>query len=130
MATILVQLEQGNRARFRRLKAAVARLPVLEQQLWKSRIVAKLRSGPTPVIGDATGEWGTTQPASPESEWDLELANWLDDTYGIVAARAEEVGDKVLRGATNAASSVGFSLWPIAIAAAVVLYTFASAKRA
>lgn len=130
MATILVKLEPGNSARLKKLQAVIKRLPPLEQRLWKGRIVAKLKSGPTPVIGDATGEWGSTKPAAPEAEWDLELANWLDSTYTIVAQRAEEVGDKVVRGATSATAAVGFSVWPLAIAAAVVLYAFASAKRA
>lgn len=136
-AMVLVKLEPSNAARFRKLKAAVAKLPMLEQRLWKARIVAKLKSGPTPVIGDATGEWGTTSPAQPEGEWDLEVANFLDDAYTAVADRVEELYAKGKQGLENLgksagkiASDVGFGVWPIAIAAALVLYAFASAKRA
>ncbi len=131
MATILVKLEPSNSARLKKLQALIRKLPALEQRLWKGRIVAKLKSGPTPVIGDVnSSEWGTTKPAAPGGDWDLELANWLDGTTEIVWERVQKVGTTARDAVTSTASAVGFSLWPLAIAAAVVMYTFASAKRA
>lgn len=122
-----VQVSAENRDRLKKLAALVARLPPLDRQLWDARIRARLRKGPTVVAGEfglEKADDGSEAKVLQFREWDLELANWLDGAYNTVADRAAEVAKK----GTDAVSQLGFSMWPLAIAAAVVLFAMGSAK--
>jgi hypothetical protein len=99
----------------------------LEQQLWAARVRARLRE--RPMLTAIGGEWGTVEPSDGQAEWDLELANWLDGVYTTVSDRANEVRTKSLAAVNETVSSVGFNVWPLALAAAVVLVAYGFAKR-
>jgi len=113
-----MKLSARSRQKLARLRKAVARLPVREQPLWRRRISAKVLAPPALVVqGD--GE------AQPDPEWDLMVANWLDNAYTIVSDRANEVR----KGSIDAVKDAGFALWPLALVVGVfAIYTF-SARR-
>lgn len=77
--------------------------------------LARARARPT-VSGD--GEW----------EWDLWLANELDKIYTAVSDEATKVRTGVVNVTTDVAKQVGWSVWPLAIAAVAVLWAFGGAK--
>ncbi len=115
-----IRVNEQNQARLAKMRRAIQALPVAERPLWLRRVGAKLRSGVPGafrVAGGATGEWVPEADADDvESEWDLELANWLDGSYQIVADRVEQVARK----GADAVASAGWSLWPLAIAVVAI----------
>jgi hypothetical protein len=128
--TTKVRLAQGNAERITRVRRAIAKLPELERQLWTRRVQRKLRTGPrVEVGGGATGEWGVTSADAPGGDWDLEIANFLDGVYETVSKRAEEVGEKARKVVTDTTAAVGYSLWPLALAAVAVGWALASARK-
>lgn len=112
------KLSPANAARLRRVHAQIARLPEGERAPWRRLLREKGLSGNLVVVGQEVPPVAPAAAAPATiSEWDLKLANWLDNVYTAVAERAEVVGEK----AASAVRTAGFSLWPIVIAGAVVV---------
>lgn len=124
-----VRVSADNKQRLSAMRRAIDALPALEQQLWKRRVAAKLRTGPAGDFAVAgavpISEWNG-EPARLEKEWDLELANWLDGVYTTVSDRVEEVASK----GAAAVSMAGWSLWPLAIAAVAIAFALRSPRAA
>lgn len=133
-----VKVTTQNKSRLDAIANVLRRLPPLERQLWAQRINAKLRGKPARESREfgtvsVSGEFGTVAPQQPqpkaESEWDLELANWLDGVYTTVATRAEEVHKKALEKVQETGEAVGASLMPVVLLAAVAMLAYGFAKR-
>jgi len=126
----LVRVTTGNQTRLDKLRRAINALPISERPMWVARVAAKLRTGPAgafAVAGGATGDWANgADPDEAPAEWDLELANWLDGVYTVVADRATEVA----KGAGEAVQHAGFSLWPLAAAAVVIAIAMSLGRNA
>jgi hypothetical protein len=115
-----MKLSLRTRQKLARLRKQVARLPVREQPLWRRRIDAQLKAPPALVVR------GDGQTAAPDPEWDLTVANWLDNAYGIVSDRATQVR----KDSFGAISDAGISLWPVAIVVGIVALSYIGAARA
>jgi len=63
------------------------------------------------------------------SEWDLDLANWLDGVYTAVSDEATRVRKEGTAALAQTSSAVGFGLWPLALAALAVGYALSMSKR-
>lgn len=116
-----MKVSPKNAQRIARLRKQIERLPLRERPLWRKRLQLKLDAPPAIVVR------GVGEGATPESqkEWDLQIANWLDNAYGIVSDRVKQVGT----GIADTAKSAGFSLWPLAIAAVAFAWAMSTAKR-
>ena len=125
-----IRVNADNQARLTKMRRAIQALPIAERPMWLRRVGAKLRTGVPGafrVAGGSTGEWVPEADADDvESEWDLELANWLDGSYQIVSDRVEQVARK----GADAVASAGWSLWPLAIAVVAVALAVSSARGA
>jgi hypothetical protein len=64
-----------------------------------------------------------------ESEWDLDLANWLDRVYTSVSDEATRVRKEASAAVADTASQIGFGVWPLALAALAVGYALSMSKR-
>jgi hypothetical protein len=102
---MVVAVSDANGQRLRKLRTLIGRLPKAEQLLWRARVERLLRKyAASSTVGGAE-EKG-------ETEWDLQLANWLDGVYRPVAERVEQVAAK----GASAVSLAGFSMWPLVLA--------------
>jgi hypothetical protein len=115
-----MRLSARTKAKLARLRKQVARLPVREQPLWRRRIDTRLKAPPALVVS------GPGDVAQPDPEWDLQVANWLDNAYNIVSDRATQVR----KDSFGAISDAGFSLWPVAIVVGIVALSYFGAARA
>lgn len=115
-----MKLSLRTKQKLARLRKQVARLPLREQPLWRRRIDAKLKAPPALVVQ------GSGETAQPDPEWDLVVANWLDNAYTIVSDRASQVRKDSLEAVRDA----GFSLWPVAIVVGIVALSYIGATRA
>lgn len=115
-----MRLSARTRQKLTRLRRQVARLPLREQPLWRRRIETRLKAPPALIVS------GDGETAAPDPEWDLTVANWLDNAYTIVSDRASQVRKDSL----SAISDAGFSLWPIAIVVGIVALSYYGAARA
>lgn len=105
--------------------ALTAALPPEKQLAFRTALrAARARAIETsPVIGAVTAPKSGTAKKSGEWEWDLTLANWLDGVYTAVsdevvktAKTAQKVVLETGKTVGKVSSSVGFGLWPIAVA--------------
>lgn len=95
------------------VRACVARLNPARRAYWTRIIDARL---PRVVVG-------------AETEWDLSLANWLDRVYTAVSDEATRVRKEGTAALADTASTIGFGVWPLAIAAVAVLLAYGKARR-
>lgn len=112
-AMVRVNVSPKTRAKLQRFGEALKRLPESERDAWRNQLQQQLLK----AAQAASAAGLVVVGAEGETEWDLQLANWLDGSYTIVAERVEAVGKKVADGVSIA----GMSLWPLA-AVGVVAY--------
>lgn len=106
-------------------------LPATEQLSYRARLGAlrtraRQRNAALPVVSGEGDEW----------DWDLTLANEVDRIWGAVTDQAGKVYGSLKAEAANAvdatatgAAKLGFGLWPIALAAVVVLYYYGGTRK-
>lgn len=122
------KLTRENLGRLRRVSAQIARLPTGEQVAWRRLLKEKGLSPSLVLVGaDAPPVVPAGSSAAPEAitEWDLSLANWLDNVYTTVADRAEIVAAKAAR----AASGAGLALIPLVLVAIGVVFVMERRQR-
>lgn len=94
-------------------RAMVARLNPARRAYWERILKARL---PRSAVG-------------AETEWDLELANWLDRVYTAVSDEATRVRKEGTAALAETSSAIGFGVWPLALAAVAVLLAYGKARR-
>ena len=96
--------------KLRATHALIAKLPPLRQAFWNGKLAAMRTS-------EAVGA-----PAE-DVEWDLAAANWLDRVYTVVSDEARRVRKEGTAALSDTAGSLGWSLWPLAIAAVAIAWS-------
>lgn len=116
-----MRVSKRNAQRVTRLRRMIERLPMAERPLWRRRLQQKLAAPPALVVR------GVGEATTPETqkEWDLQIANWLDNAYGIVSERVKQVGT----GVADTVRAAGFNLWPLAIAAVAFAWAMSTSRR-
>lgn len=120
--------------KFKQAWALAGRLPAVQQKAFRARLSTLQKSARASTVGAEVPH----KPTDPDDlwEWDLKFANELDKLYTAVSDRVSQVakqGGEIVKAtadtAASAASSVGWGIWPLALAAGFVLLSFAKAKR-
>lgn len=65
-----------------------------------------------------------TKAAVGATEWDLATANWLDAVYTAVSDEASRVRKEGTAALADVTASVGWGLWPLALAALALAYAY------
>lgn len=102
-------------------ESLLPKLPAVRRAYW-ARMLAALRAR-------AVKRKTVGAPAASETEWDLVFANELDRIYRAVADEASSVHDAVVDTASADAAKLGFSMWPLALAALALAYAWSSSKQ-
>ena len=92
-------LRMKNQQKVKAIRAKIALLPPGMRPAWEQGLREGLRQFRSPVAvagGPETPAYPDAKvvAAKAEADWDLALANWLDDAYGAVSDRVEQLGDK------------------------------------
>lgn len=94
-------------------RALIKQLPGPRRQYWTRLLDARV---PRAAVGG-------------ESEWSLDLANWLDRVYTAVGDEATRVRKEGTAALAETSSAVGYGMWPLALAVAAVLLAYGRARR-
>lgn len=108
-----------------------AQLSSLEKRANAAKVSGTSKPGSVPTHGGTPAKKAPAKLAlvRPQVEWDLVFANELDRIYQAVSDRATEVRKGVVNAVATDSTTVGFGLWPIAIAAAVIAWALAHGRK-
>lgn len=119
------------------LDSLLPSLPKPRLEYWQRRIAAlqaRARNavGATvirPYAAAQSGDTSQDQTVDDGTEWDLDLANGLDAVYTAVSDEASRVRKESVNAIADATSSIGFSIWPLALAALALAYAYSTTIR-
>ena len=102
-------------------ESLIRRLPSVRAEYWQRRVDALAAQA------RKRAAVGSSEPA-PDVEWDLAIANKLDALYQAVSTEATRVRKEGADALADVATTVGWGMWPLALAALILGYAVAKGR--